>query len=203
MTRRYIIYGLVALLVGAGIWTWTVFQSARVPPAGSTLESMAENIGGDFTLVDHHGATVTGADYRGKYLLVAFGYTYCPDVCPTMLQTMTETLDLMGEGAEKIQPLFVSIDPERDTPQVLKDYVGNFHPRLIGLTGSAEQVAAVARSYRVYYGKVVEEGAAADEYMMNHSAAIYLMGPDGKYVTHFLPATPPKAMAEKIGKRVE
>ena len=110
-------------------------------------------VGGPFTLTDQDGKKVSEKDFLGKYMLVFFGYTYCPDICPTELQVMTAALDSMGPEAEKIQPVFVSVDPERDTPEVLKSYVENFGPRLVGLTGTPEEIAAVAKAYRVYYAK--------------------------------------------------
>ena len=158
----------------------------------------AADIGGPFTLTDHHGNAVTEASYPGKYLLVFFGYTYCPEVCPTTLSTMADALDILGDDAVKVRPLFVSVDPERDTPEQLAMYVRHFNPRLIGLTGTAEQVAAAAQVYRVYYRKVEEKGAAADEYLMDHTAIAYLMGPDGAFKVHFSQNVDAETMARRI-----
>lgn len=153
-------------------------------------------IGGPFVLTDHNGKRVSEADYAGRHLLVYFGYTYCPDVCPTELQTMTEALDLMGASASAVQPLFITIDPERDTVSEMADYVSNFHPSMVGLTGSAEDIDAAAKTYRVYYAKgPVDED---DAYLMDHSSFVYLIDPNGRYVTHFGPLTPPQEMADKI-----
>ncbi len=159
-------------------------------------------IGGPFILVDQNGKTVTEADFAGRYMMVFFGYTFCPDVCPTAMQAVTDALDLLGPAGEKIDPVFISIDPERDTPAVMKSFVENFHPRLTGLTGSLEQIADVAKAYKVYFGKVREKDAPEDEYMMNHSSVIYVMGPDGKFVTHFTHGTTPETMAEKLKELV-
>jgi protein SCO1/2 len=133
--------------------------------------------------VNQDGKRVTEKDFLGNYMLVFFGYTYCPDVCPTELQVMTAALDQLGPEASRIQPVFVSIDPARDTPEVLKAYVANFGPRLMGLTGTAEEVAAIAKAYRVYYAKAGNSTSAMD-YLMDHSSIIYLMGPDGRFVKH-------------------
>jgi cytochrome oxidase Cu insertion factor (SCO1/SenC/PrrC family) len=159
-------------------------------------------IGGPFTLVDHTGKTVTDKDYRGKFMLVFFGYTFCPDVCPTELNTVGAALDKMGPAAEKVVPIFVTVDPQRDTVDKLKSYVADFHPRLVGLTGSEEQVAAAAKAYKVYYKKVGAEKASAD-YLLDHSSYIYLMGPDGAFVTHFPFGITPEKMAEDLQKYVQ
>ena len=136
-------------------------------------------IGGAFTLTDGDGRTVTDQTYRGKWLLVYFGFTFCPDACPTGLNNITGALKLLGSDAEKFQPLFITVDPARDTPAAMKAYAAAFDPRIVGLTGTPEQIDAVARTYRVYYKRVGE----GDDYTMDHSVAIYVMDPDGKYST--------------------
>jgi protein SCO1/2 len=142
-----------------------------------------------FALTDHRGAPVTERDYRGKFLLVFFGYTYCPDVCPTALYNISQTLDLLGEDAGRVQALFVTIDPERDTVEVLAEYVANFHPAITGLTGTAEQILAAAKSFGVFYEKVesAEAGEQGDggDYLMDHGALIDLADPDGRYLASF------------------
>ena len=195
MRRSYFIFGLVALLAAAGFWTWSLVQPAREAPDYATRVA----IGGPFTLVDHNGKTVTWADFRGRYVLIFFGYTFCPDVCPTSMMTVSQALDLLGPKAGKVQPLFISVDPERDTPETLKSFVENFHPRLTGLTGSPEQVAAAAKAFKVYYKKMKEEGSPDDEYLVNHSTSVYLMDPQGEFSAVFSYETAPEAMAEKIG----
>lgn len=160
------------------------------------------SIGGAFTLTDQIGKVVSDQDFRGKYMLVYFGYTFCPDVCPTSLSAMATALDSLPKPVEaQIVPIFITVDPERDTQEVLKSYVGNFHPRLIGLTGSDEQIRDVARKYRVYYQKVDQGKDAA--YLMDHSSIVYLMGSDGKFLTHFSHTTPPEQMAETITRVVQ
>ncbi len=154
------------------------------------------SIGGPFELVDHKGRAVRDQDYRGRHMLVMFGYTTCPDVCPTELQLITEVMELLGPAAAKVQPLMVTIDPERDTVEILADYIGNFHPSIIGLTGNLDRIRAAAKAYRVYFAKgaVDEDG----EYFMDHSSFIYLMGRDGKYLSHFAHSTAPDDMAARI-----
>ncbi len=141
------------------------------------------SLGGPFTLVRSDGETVTEADFAGGYTLVLFGYTFCPDVCPTALATVSGALDNLGEDATKLTVLFVTIDPDRDTPAVVGDYVASFHPRVVGLSGSAEQIAAMTSIYHVYYAKA--ESGNTEDYLVDHSAALYLMGPNGQYLANF------------------
>jgi len=131
---------------------------------------------------------------------VFFGYTHCPDVCPTELQTMAEVVDTLGSDADKLAPIFISVDPERDTPEVLSNYVKNFSPRIIGLTGNQSEVAGVAKAYRVYFRKAGD--TAGGDYSVDHSAFVYLMDGEGKYVTHFLFNAMPDAMAGAIKKQI-
>ncbi len=154
-------------------------------------------IGGPFTLVDHDGKARSSDDFRGEHLLIFFGYTYCPDVCPNVLTDMALALDTLGDDAASVRPVFITVDPARDTPEKLKPYVANFHPRLVGLTGSEEAVSGVAKAYRVYFAKSKTE-AAPGEYLMDHTSIIYLMGPDGRYLTHFTHGTTAETMAARI-----
>ncbi len=161
--------------------------------------------GGPFSLVDHTGRDVTDNDFRGRFMLVFFGYTYCPDICPTELQTASEAVDALGEAGNKVQPIFISIDPERDTPEILADYVDVFHPRLVGLTGTPEQVAAAAKVYHAAYMKVPlpsaepsGEGGDSDDYGMAHSVTTYLVGPDGRMLASYPRMTRSKDMAADI-----
>jgi protein SCO1/2 len=166
------------------------------PSAGGIQLAQGVALGGPFTLVDHTGRTVTEGDFAGRSMLVYFGFTYCPDVCPTELGTIAAALDAMGPAAERVTPVFVSIDPERDTPAALADYVSRFHPRMVGLTGSTEQVAQAARAYRVYYAKVRPRDST--DYLMDHSSFIYLVGPDGRVRSLFRPETSPEAIAAAV-----
>jgi len=171
----------------------------------TTPEAMDETtITGKFELIDHIGKLTRDKDFRGQYLLVFLGYTYCPDVCPTDLQSMADTLDLMGDKADRIQPIFITVDPERDTPPVLAEFVSNFHPRLIGLTGTPKQARDAAQAFGAKYHKVFaspnsEENQDGDEfYLINHSAATYLIGPDGDYLGYFAHGSHAQGMAEEL-----
>ncbi|MBP0493566.1 SCO family protein [Pararoseomonas indoligenes] len=166
------------------------------PSAGGVALPGGVSVGGPFTLVDGDGKTVTEANLRGKLALVFFGYTFCPDVCPTELQAVAQAMDLLGPQADQVRPVFVTIDPERDTPAKIKDYVALFHPSILGLTGTPAQVSAAARAWRVYYAKVTPPGAS--DYLMDHSAFTYLMGRDGSLRTLFRPGATPEEMATAI-----
>ena len=153
-------------------------------------------IGGPFSLIDQDGKRRSDADFRGAFMLVYFGYTYCPDVCPTDLQAMGQALDALGPKADRIVPIFITIDPERDSVPVMKAYAANFNKRLIALTGSPAEIKAAADAYRVYFKR---QGSPTDpDYLMDHSAIIYLMSPEGRYLANFGPGTSGKDMARAI-----
>ena len=137
--------------------------------------------------------------YTGEFLLVFFGFTYCPDVCPATLQSVSAVVDGLGQRAQKLRPLFITVDPERDTPDVLKEYLSNFNQRIVGLTGTPAQVSAAAKVYRAYFRKV-EDKSLSDEYTVDHSSFVYLMSPDGEFITHFTHATPPDKIQERLRK---
>ncbi|MGG5886090.1 SCO family protein [Falsiroseomonas sp. HC035] len=166
------------------------------PSAGGVQLPQGLALGGPFSLVDQSGKPVTEADFAGRFLLVYFGFTYCPDVCPTELGTIATAIDALEEQGAQVTPMLITIDPERDTPEALADYVSRFHPRMVGLTGSPEQVAAAARAYRVYYAKAQRPEMSA--YLMDHSSFIYLVGPDGRVRTLFRPETTPEAIAQSV-----
>ena len=153
-----------------------------------------EPVGGPFALIDHTGAARSERDFRGKLLLIYFGFTYCPDICPTDLQNIGLALDQLGAVSDKVQPLFVTVDPVRDTPPHLAQYVQMFHPRLIGLTGDASAIRAAADAYKVYYAKVSNE--RGDDYTIDHTAFTYLIGADGKYLGFLPPGTAPERIAD-------
>jgi protein SCO1/2 len=142
------------------------------------------NASGPFSLVDHTGKLVTDLDFRGQFMLVFFGYTSCPDVCPMDLQIIAQALDDLGKAGDRLQPIFISVDPVRDTPEVVAEYASHFHPRLIGLTGTRRQTAAAARNYGVISMKIIDENDP-ENYSINHSALTYLLGPDGNFVAAF------------------
>ncbi|MCH8684070.1 SCO family protein [Pedomonas mirosovicensis] len=191
-----ILAALVGLCMVAGVLVWQTWRASQISDQGRVP------IGGPFSLVDHTGKPVTEKSWPGKHLLVYFGYTYCPDVCPADLQNMSLALTTLEKenpkAAAEIQPLFITIDPERDTVLALKDYVSLFHPRLVGLTGTPEQIEAAKKSYRVYAVKREEEGAS--DYLMDHTALIYLISPKGEYEAHFTSNTPPAVMAKRLGE---
>jgi protein SCO1 len=156
-------------------------------------------IGGPFSLTDQNGRTVTDRDLKGRPFLVFFGFTHCPDVCPTTLFDVSEILRALGPDADRVRVLFVTVDPERDTPQTLKDYLSSFDPHLTALTGDPEAVAAVAKAYRVYFKKVpLAEGG----YTMDHTAIVYLMNKDGKFVSPFNLKRPTEAAAADLRKHI-
>jgi cytochrome oxidase Cu insertion factor (SCO1/SenC/PrrC family) len=155
------------------------------------------HVGGPFALIDHTGRKRTDADFRGKLLIVYFGYTTCPDVCPTDLMQISLAIDRLGAAGKDIQPLFISVDPERDTASVLARYVSAFHPRLIGLTGTPAQVRAVADSYKAYYAKYVPPDGSV--YVIDHTGFIYLVGRDGHYIGCFPPGTSADRLIEIVG----
>ncbi len=163
---------LVAVLLIGG--------AAALLLTGHARES-ASGIGGPFTLVDGDDKPVTDQDFRGKFMLVYFGYSFCPDVCPTTLNEIADAMDRLGPTAARVQPIFITVDPRRDTPAVIKQYAANFSPRLLGLTGTPEQIAKVAKEYRVYYAEH-RTGPGPNDYSMDHSSILYLMGPDGQFI---------------------
>jgi protein SCO1 len=183
---------VLALAVAGGA-AWFVLA-----PAISSMAGGEATVGGPFTLTDQHGAEVTEQDFAGRYMLVYFGYTYCPDICPLSLANMTRAVDLLSpDQADQVVPIFITVDPERDTVNQLAEYAPLFHPRLVALTGSPEAIKAAAQAYRVYFAKAGKDGT--DDYLMDHSTFIYLMGPDGRYVRHFAHNAAPEEIAAGIG----
>lgn len=159
----------------------------------------AELIGGDFNLTDHTGKRVTLKSYSGKYLLVFFGFSHCPGVCPLGLRTIVSSLTQVGSLANEIQPIFISVDPARDTQEVLAKYVKSFGSLLVGLRGSEKELAEVVGRYRAYYQKLsVPKDQPKESYLMDHSPIIYLMNKSGKYISHFSSAEGAKKISEKI-----
>lgn len=188
-----------ALLLCCGLTTPSSAQTSS-RSAAELMDAVMWNrepIGGPFALSDQTGRVRTEADFRGKLRLIYFGFTYCPDICPTDLQAIGLAMDQLGADSKNVQPLFITLDPERDTVEHLAQYVPLFHPRLIGLTGSASAIVQAADSYRVYY-KRVEFDKAKSDYTVDHSAFIYLVDRDGKYLGFFPPGTSAEKMAEMI-----
>jgi cytochrome oxidase Cu insertion factor (SCO1/SenC/PrrC family) len=157
-------------------------------------------VGGPFELTDQSGHRRTDADFRGKLVVLYFGYTYCPDVCPTELQSISLALDKLGAAAEAVQPLFITVDPERDTPARLADFVSSFHPRLIGLTGSLADIRKTAIAYRTFFVK--NSTSTPGDYSVDHTGFIYLVGKDGQYLGFLPPGSTPDAIADAIRVRL-
>lgn len=187
---------LVLIVILAGVLGWLVFGWAPGDTGHRALEGRAGPAGGDFTLESAKGE-VSLSDYRGKVVLLYFGYTWCPDVCPTSLSMLAQALTQMGEAElEQVQGLFVSVDPARDTPERLAEYTDYFHPKIIGATGSKEEVAEVAEQYGVAYRKV--ESDSATGYLVDHSSFTYVIGRDGELVTRLGHGTPPGEILKAV-----
>ncbi len=222
-TRRLARRALLILAVGGVILAAALVsvymalpdRPQATAPASRLAEPGSVPIGGPFALVDHRGRTVTEKSFGGRYLLVFFGFTNCPDVCPTTLGDIARALDLLGSEANAVRPLFVSLDPERDGPKRLAEYVKAFHPRIVGLTGTPRQIAAVAKAYRVFYEKVSAksyyDGKAAsskepkpvgDDYLISHQGNTYLMSPKGEYLVHFSYGTKAPEIARVIREAI-
>lgn len=187
-TTKIVLIVWAVALIAAGGWIaqdslLTSDPVASVEQRGFFTTDAASVIGGPFQLTDQNGRKRDSAEFRGKLMLIYFGFTYCPDVCPTALTVVTTALDQLGEQADAVVPILITIDPERDTPAVLKDYVAQFSPRYIGLTGSDREIAQVAKAFRVYYAKSPGSGGAP--YLMDHTSLLYLMDQNGRFHTHF------------------
>jgi protein SCO1/2 len=186
----------VLLVAAVLFFAWQRYGAISTGPSTSTGVAA---IGGPFSLTDQTGKPVTDQTYKGKWLLVFFGFTSCPDVCPTTLNQVAQVMDRLGPLADQVQPLFITVDPARDTPAVLAQYTAAFGPRIVGLTGTPEQIAAAAKAYRVYYAKV-DQGS---DYTMDHSAILYVMRPDGKYEAFFAADAKADDMTAKLKSWIE
>ena len=195
--RSILVFAAACVIIAAVLAAATVYVvGKRDAENGPAAASGQPAVGGPFQLVDQDGKAVDQTLLNGKWSLVFFGFTYCPDFCPTTLGTLAAVRERLGDEAKDLQIVFVSIDPERDTPQALKDYLSSdgFPPGVIGLTGTPEQTAATARAYRAFYQKVGE----GEGYTMNHSLTIYLMGPDGRFRSALTHDLGPERSAELI-----
>lgn len=208
--RQRVIAMSIATIAGIGM-SFIVWQfigtgpevTGSTPSDGINRHSGIAAVGGPFALINQDGMPVTEKDFSGKYMLIYFGYTWCPDVCPLALQFMDDALTrveaTIGEDTAQIQPVFITIDPERDTPDVIKSYLTSFHPDLVGLTGSQDNIDAVAAVYKMYFRKTEPLDATNPmSYGLDHMNIFYLMGPDGTYVAHFMSPTSPKDVAASI-----
>jgi cytochrome oxidase Cu insertion factor (SCO1/SenC/PrrC family) len=192
---------LAATLAGGLLW----HESELVPGLGKSVVTGQADVGGPFRLIDQTGKTVSDADFRGRYMLVYFGYSFCPDVCPTTLAVMAQALDKIGpERARRVVPVFITIDPARDTPQVLGDYMKAFGPNFIGLTGSEAAIKDAEKKYRVYAVKKPLDPSKGIKggYGVDHSSVLYLMGPNGKLVSFYDEAVSPDDLAKDIRQKI-
>lgn len=175
----------------------------RQPSAAELMDDLMwarGPIGEPFALTDHTGKPRTDADFRGKLMVIYFGYTYCPDVCPADLMAIASAIDRLSAAGDAVQPIFITVDPERDTVAHLAEYVMAFHPRLIGLTGTPDQIRKIATAYKTYYAKA--EIAGGEDYAVDHTAFIYLVGKDGRYLGFLPPGTTPERLSEVIGRQL-
>lgn len=184
--RRHFSYAL------AGICGWLMLA---LPGPSLAQES---SIGGRFIMQEPGGKIVKDEDFRGKFMLIFFGYTFCPDICPTALGTVAEAMNQIGTESDKLVPIFVTLDPERDTPVRLGEFVKHFHPRMIGLTGSAEMLSRLTKGYKVTYRKVPAGKDDPENYLIDHSAGLYLMDPEGKFRVKFLHGVGAEELAKRL-----
>jgi cytochrome oxidase Cu insertion factor (SCO1/SenC/PrrC family) len=190
------------LFVIASLLCCGVAAAAEAPSAAQMMDDLMYGrgqVGGPFTLTDQTGKQRSDTDFRGKLMIVYFGYTYCPDVCPTDLMAITQALDALGPAAEGVQPVFITIDPERDTT-LLAGYVSAFHRSLVGLTGSPDEIRKVANSYKAFYVKVQDERSR--DYSIDHAGVIYLIGRNGEYLGFMPPQTNPDRLTEVLRKNL-
>lgn len=205
MTRSLFAAFILIIGFGVGLYAWDArlsdmngakSVSSIAPAAGDETETPAIEIGASYNLVDHNGEAITQDSYPGQYKAVFFGFTNCPDVCPTELQKLAIILKSLGDDSNKIQTLFITTDPARDTPDVMKDYVVQFHPSIAGLTGTDEQVQDAIDNFRAYAEKASE--GSEEHYLINHSAFTYFMSPDNELITVFSPSDSPEDIQKEI-----
>jgi protein SCO1/2 len=182
------------LVVAAGV---LLALAMRETPRGAAGTALASAIGGPFHLIDQNGKPVSDADLKGKWQLVFFGYTHCPDTCPTALNEIALALDQLGVKRGEVEIVFITVDPERDTPDVLKSYVQSFDAPIIALTGSPDAVAQAAKAYRVFYAK---HPRGDGDYDMDHSAVIYVMNPEGRFTATFTPDSSADSIVQRLQK---
>ncbi|MCV9939708.1 SCO family protein [Boseaceae bacterium BT-24-1] len=182
ISRRLLLAGLAAGAVVAAR-AQDHGDHSPSPTARPARDPLAAQFGGPFSLTDHSGKRVSEADFRGRFMLIYFGFTRCADTCPIDLPIIAQALDALGPQAAKVAPLFISVDPVNDTPTVMATYVANFHPRLIGLSGTEAEIAAAAKAYKVHRRKLTQAHHGHGEYTIDHGSLTYLMGPDGRFLT--------------------
>lgn len=195
---RYIVWFISILIFSGGI----LFYQLKNTPLSYVKDKPSQgvaNIGGPFSLTDQNGNLRNSDEFKGKFMLVYFGYSYCPDICPLGLGNMSQALNLLQRDREQVVPIFITIDPLRDTVKHLKVYASNFHPNFIMLTGSEKEIAPVLKIFRIYSAKSSDHGNGSD-YLMDHSTLIYLMDKDGNFLQQFPHSTAPEVLASSIQK---
>ena len=173
---------LLVLSIGTGLWIYKHTQNNNLNKA--TL------VGGSYSLTDHNGKKVTDKSFSNKFKIIYFGYTFCPDICPTGMAVISQALDLLGNKAQRIKPIFITVDPKRDSVEIMAEYHSHFHPSFSNLTGTLDQIRRVAKLYRVYYKK--SDASEAENYLMDHSSIMYVLSPEGEYINHFGPQITPE-----------
>ncbi len=199
---------LIAVLLMAAAVAFVFFRSAAAPPDRRAEAARLMNelmvgkvpIGGPFTLTDQHGKTRSLADFRGRPVLLYFGYTFCPDVCPTDLLAIGELIRSLGPRGDELQPVFITLDPARDKPEIIGAYTTSFHPRFVALHGSEEEIRRIATAYKIFYEKVTPPGSGT--YLLDHAAFVFLLDREGRYVGLFPPGTPPQRMAAMVEEQL-
>ena len=182
---------LLVLSIGTGLWIYNQTKNNNLNKA--TL------VGGSYSLTDHNGNSVTDKSFSDKFKIIYFGYTFCPDICPTGMAVISQALDLLGNKAKRIKPIFITVDPKRDNVEIMAEYHNHFHPSFSNLTGTLDQIRRVAKLYRVYYKK--SDASEAENYLMDHSSIMYVLSPEGEYINHFGPEITP-AQIEAFFNRV-
>ena len=194
---RRALFGAAVLVIALAAWQDAGAQVKATPPPEFPFP-----IGGGFSLTDQDGEPRTDRDFRGRFLLVYFGYTRCPNICLDGLEAMAAALELLMEAADRVQPLFITVDPGRDRPDQIRAFVSKFHPRLIGLTGTEAQIRAVAKAYRIFRRKVVLPDEPVGDYLVSHTPTTFLMGPNGQFVTLYPHGTEPEFMAASMRRHI-
>ena len=188
MSKKFFLTLLISLLIllvlsiGTGLWIYNQTKNNNLNKA--TL------VGGSYSLTDHNGNSVTDKSFSDKFKIIYFGYTFCPDICPTGLAVISQALDLLGNKAKRIKPIFITVDPKRDNVEIMAEYHNHFHPSFSNLTGTLDQIRRVAKLYRVYYKK--SDASEAENYLMDHSSIMYVLSPEGEYINHFGPQITPE-----------
>ena len=185
---------LIALLLASII----VIYSTKNRVNNEVISTQTQNIGGDFTLTNQDGAQVSDADFRGKIMLVFFGFTNCGDECPATAATFARVLDNLGDKAAEVTPVLITVDPKSDTPAVLKDFLAKFDTRIVGLTGSEEDIQKLMAEYQAYARNKEANSSSSEDYEIDHSSFIYLMDKDGKYAQHFSYDAPVEAVTKAV-----